>query len=64
MNVLGRLTDRPTLEDLLNVYGEIEKSARGIKRNYSLDLFDTKPFADLIFAGSEAAQRYVPALGG
>ncbi|MBV8547571.1 MAG: hypothetical protein JO093_05580 [Acidobacteria bacterium] len=62
MNVLGRLTDRPTLSDLLKVYGEVEKSARRIKRGYSLDLFDTKPFADLIFAASEAAQLYVPSL--
>jgi len=64
MNVLGRLTGGPTLADLLNVYREVEKSARGIKRDYSLDLFDTKPFADLIFAAGEAALRYVPALGG
>jgi hypothetical protein len=62
MNVLGRLTGGPTLTNLLNVYREVEKSARGIKRDYSLDLFDTKPFADLIFAAGEAAQRYVPAL--
>jgi hypothetical protein len=64
MNVLGRLTGGPTLADLLNVYREVEKSARGIKRDYSLDLFDTKPFADLIFAAGEAALRYVPGLGG
>jgi hypothetical protein len=63
MNVLGRVTGGPTLADLLNVYGEVEKSARGIKRDYSLDLFDTKPFADLIFAAGEAALRHVPALG-
>jgi hypothetical protein len=62
MNVLGRLTGGPTLADLLNVYGEVEKSARGIKRDYSLDLFDTKPFADLIFAAGDAALRYVPTL--
>jgi hypothetical protein len=64
MNVLGRLTGGPTLADLLNVYREVEKSARGIKRDYSLDLFDTKPFADLIFAAGEAALRYVPAIAG
>lgn len=64
MNVLGRLTGGPTLADLLNVYGEVQKSARGIKCDYSLDLFDTKPFADLIFAAGEAARRYVPSLGG
>lgn len=62
MNVLGRLTDRTTFADLLNVYREVEKSARGIKRDYSVDLFDSKPFAELIFAASEAAQRYVPPL--
>jgi hypothetical protein len=40
----------------------VEKGARRIKRNYSLDLFDTKPFAELIFIASEAARRYVPRL--
>lgn len=62
MNVLGRLTGGPSLADLLNVYREVEKSARGIKRDYSLDLFDTKPFADLIFSAGEAARLYVPSL--
>jgi len=46
----------------MNVYGEVERSARGIKRDYSLDLFDTKPFAELIFIASEAARRYMPSL--
>jgi hypothetical protein len=58
MNVLGRLTDRPTFSDLLNVYREVEKGARRIKRNYSLDLFDTKPFAELIFIANKTAERY------
>lgn len=62
MNVLGRLTDRPTFSDLLNVYREVEKGARRIKRNYSLDLFDTKPFAELIFIASETAERSMPQL--
>jgi len=64
MNVLGRLTDRPTFGDLLNVYREVEKGARRIKREYSLDLFDTKPFAELIFIAHETAERYVPQLAG
>ncbi|HEX7677226.1 MAG TPA: hypothetical protein VF713_03825 [Thermoanaerobaculia bacterium] len=62
MNVLGRLTDRPTFADLVNVYDEVERSAQGIKKGYSLDLFDTKPFAELIFIASEAARRYLPSL--
>lgn len=62
MNVLGRITDRPTFADLLNVYRDVEKSARGIKRDYSLDLFDTKPFAELIFIASEATRRHMPPL--
>jgi hypothetical protein len=62
MNVLGRLTERPTFADLLNVYREVERAARGIKRDYSLDLFDTKPFAELIFVGAEASKRCMPTL--
>jgi hypothetical protein len=62
MNVLGRLTDRPTFADLMNVYDEVERSAQGIKRDYSLDLFDTKPFAELMFIASEASRRYLPSL--
>jgi hypothetical protein len=62
MNVLGRLTERPTFADLLNVYREVERAAQGIKRDYSLDLFDTKPFAELIFVGAEAARRCMPTL--
>ncbi len=62
MNVLGRLTERPTFADLLNVYREVERTAQGIKRDYSLDLFDTKPFAELIFVGAEAARRCMPTL--
>jgi len=40
----------------------INVPARRIKRNYSLDLFDTKPFAELIFIAHETAERYVPQL--
>jgi hypothetical protein len=60
MNVLGRTNERPTFANLIYTYREVEKGARRIKRSYSRDLFDAKPFADLAFVASEAAQRYTP----
>ena len=62
MNVLGRVNDRPTFANLISTYREVEKVARRIKRNYSSDLFDTKPFNELVFVASEAAQRFTPIL--
>ncbi|HSY48181.1 MAG TPA: hypothetical protein VLC46_05165 [Thermoanaerobaculia bacterium] len=64
MNVLGRVSDRPTFANLINTYREVEKVARRIKRNYSRDLFDTKPFNELVFVASETAQRFTPTIAG
>lgn len=62
MNVLGRSKDRATFTNLLDIYREVEKAARRIKRGYSHDLFDKRPFAELTFVAGEAAQRYIPSL--
>lgn len=62
MNALGRRTDRPTFANLLEIYREVERMARRIKHDYFDDLFDTRPFADLAFVASEAAQRHISSL--
>jgi hypothetical protein len=40
----------------------VEKMARRIKKDYSDDLFDTRPFADLAYVASEAAHANIPSL--
>jgi hypothetical protein len=62
MNALARQEHRPTLADLLEIYREVERGARQIKREYSNDLFDTRPFKELAFAASEAAHKFIPSL--
>ena len=62
-NAIGRHANQPTFVNLVAIYSEVEIVARGIKRNYSLDLFDTKPFADLFYAANKAAQQHIPSLG-
>jgi hypothetical protein len=41
--------------NLLAVYRAVQKTGRRIKRNYSRDLFDARPFSELTFVASEAA---------
>jgi len=63
MNAFGRRANQPTFVNLMDIYREVEIVARGIKRNYSLDLFDTKPFVDLFYAANKAARQHIPSLG-
>ena len=62
MNALGRQQHQPTLANLLNVYREVERMARRIKSQYTNDLFDTRPFADLAYVANDAAQIHIPSL--
>ena len=64
MNALARQKHQPTFANLLAIYDVVEKTARRIKRNYSNDVFDTKPFADLAYVASAAAQLHIPSLAG
>jgi hypothetical protein len=64
MNALGRQKHQPTFANLLAIYAVVEKMARQIKRDYSNDLFDTRPFADLAYVASEAAHLHIPSLAG
>jgi len=38
--------------------------ARRIKAEYSNDLFDTRPFADLVYVANDAAQIHISSLAG
>jgi len=62
MNALAREKHQPTLTNLLDVYRRVEKMARRIKREYSNDLFDTRPFADLAYVANDAAHDHIPSL--
>lgn len=62
MNALGRQKHQPTLANLLAIYSDVERMARRIKRDYSDDLFDTRPFADLAYVANEAAHLHIPSL--
>ncbi|HEV7836746.1 MAG TPA: hypothetical protein VGO75_01660 [Gemmatimonadaceae bacterium] len=62
MNALAREKQQPTFANLIAVYRDVEEAGRRIKLNYSRDLFDAKPFAELTFVASEASHRHIPSL--
>lgn len=62
MSALARQRHQPTLANLLAIYADVEKMARQIKRDYSNDLFDTRPFADLAYVATETAHLHIPSL--
>jgi len=64
MNALGRQQDQPTLANLTSIYNDVVRMAQRIKKDYSSDLFDTRPFADLAYVANEAAHIHIPSLAG
>jgi len=62
MSALQRERHRPTLSNLIAVYRAVEANARKIKRTYSSDLFDTRPFDDLRFVAQRTAEMTVASL--
>ncbi|HEV2722200.1 MAG TPA: hypothetical protein VG323_19420 [Thermoanaerobaculia bacterium] len=62
MSALQREKHRPTLSNLVAIYQALEAAARRIKRTYSRDLFDTRPFDDLRFVAQEKAKAIVASL--
>lgn len=62
MSALGRQTHQPTLANLLAIYADVERMARRIKKDYSNDLFDARPFADLAYVANETAYSQIPSL--
>lgn len=62
MNALAREKQQPTLGNLMAIYEDVEVAARQIKRSYSHDLFDARPFAELTVAANETARANIPSL--
>jgi len=62
MNGLQREKHRPTLANLMTIYRAVETLARKIKRTYSRDLFDTRPFDELRFVAQQKAKETVASL--
>ena len=62
MSALQREKHRPTLKDLVTIYRAVETNARRIKRTYSRDLFDTRPFDELRFTATQTAKATVASL--
>jgi len=62
MNALGRESHQPTLQNLLSIYAEVERMARRIKADYSDNLFETRPFADLAYVANTSARVHIPSL--
>ena len=62
MNALAREKNQPTLENLLKIYGDVERMARKIKGEYSNDLFDTRPFSELAYVASASAHLHIASL--
>jgi hypothetical protein len=61
-NALARSTHQPTVQQLKAVYRDVRKAAEQIKKvQATSDLFDTRPFLDLVYAASASAkQRIAP----
>lgn len=62
MNALAREKHQPTLTNLLRIYGDVERMARRIKAEYSDDLFETRPFAELAYVANASAHLHIPSL--
>jgi hypothetical protein len=62
MNALGRQKHQPKFGNLLDIYRDVARTAARIKRDYSADLFDTRPFTDLSYAAQRVAQLHLPSL--
>lgn len=62
MNGLQREKHRPTLSNLVTVYRAVETVARRIKRTYSHELFETRPFDELRFVALQKAKQTVASL--
>jgi hypothetical protein len=62
MSVFARRANQPTFANLIEIYQEVERTARQIKHTYSADLFDTKPFAELVYAANKVSPKNIPLL--
>jgi hypothetical protein len=62
-NALARSEHRPTVRELQDIYHELTRRARTIKRDLATkSLFDTRPFRELVVGAGESARRRIPSL--
>jgi hypothetical protein len=65
MNALTRERHRPTITDLVGVYDDVATRARELRDELgSSDLFDNRPFAELVIAASTSAHQRIKSLRG
>lgn len=62
MNALAREKHQPTLANLLRIYDDVEAMARKIKVEYTDDLFETRPFAELAYVANVSAHLHIDSL--
>jgi hypothetical protein len=59
-NALARSTHEPTVQQLKAVYQDVRKAAEQIKKVHATcDVFDTRPFLDLVYAASASAKERI-----
>lgn len=62
-NALARSHHRPTVRELQRIYRDLCKAAASLKRELATDdLFDTRPFLELVLAASVSARRRIGSL--
>jgi hypothetical protein len=62
-NALARSHHRPTVLELQAIYRDVKRAAVSIKRELvAQDLFDTRPFLDLVLAANISAKRRIASL--
>jgi hypothetical protein len=62
-NALVRSRHKPSVQDLKAIYQDVRRTAARLKQELSThDLFDTRPFLDLVLAASISAKRHIASL--
>jgi hypothetical protein len=62
-NALVRSTHQPTVQQLKAVYRDVRKAAMQIKKDHATnDLYDTRPFLDLVVAATRIAEKRIASL--
>ena len=64
-NALARSACQPTVQQLKAVWRDVRKAAAQIKRDHATnDLYDTRPFLDLVYAASRSAGKRIARYAG
>lgn len=63
MNALIRERHKPTINELLLIYSDVQRKAQQIKRTIgSLNLFDNRPFMELVVEANRSAHIHIASL--